>query len=71
MGIFSTIGNLIIQAGNNASKLHQEIKVYTEDYRNESDEFLKKKLKNGYGAQKYAAANVLKERGYVSQNLSE
>lgn len=45
MGIFSAIGNLIIQAGNNASKLHQEIKVYTEDYRNESDEFLKKEAK--------------------------
>lgn len=71
MGIFSAIRNLIIQAGDSYSKINQEIEVYMEDYRNESDEFLKKKLKNGYGAKKTAASRVLKERGYGSQNLSE
>lgn len=69
MGIFSAIGNLIIQAGNSYSKLNQEIEVYMEDYRNESDEFLKKKLKNSNVAKKIAASRVLKERGYGSQNL--
>lgn len=66
MSILSDIANLVKKAGDGATKFNQEVEAYAEEYRNESDEFLKRKIKNGYTAQRYAAGKVLKERGYGS-----
>lgn len=68
MSIFSAIASIIKNLGDKANKFNQEVLAYTEEYANESDEYLKRKVKNGYKAQKIAAARLLKERGHSVDN---
>lgn len=60
MGFWETVGDLAKGAVANMEKTQTEANALAEDYRNEDDDFLKRKLKSGSVAQKFAAARVLK-----------
>lgn len=64
MGFWSSVGSVVKGAAENIAATSQEAKVIAEGYRSEDDDYLKRKLKNGRAAEKLAAAQVLKERGY-------
>ncbi|MBK7005731.1 MAG: hypothetical protein IPH37_11800 [Burkholderiales bacterium] len=68
MGFWETVGGLAKGAVANMEKTQAEANALAEEYRNEDDDFLKRKLKSGNIAQKFAATKVLKERGYGSQS---
>ena len=68
MGFWDTVGGMAKGAVASMEKTQAEANALAEDYRNEDDDFLKRKLKSGSTAQKFAAAKVLKERGYGSQS---
>lgn len=64
MGFWSSVGSVVKGAADNMVATSQEAKVIAEGYRSEDDDYLKRKLKNGRTAEKLAASQVLKERGY-------
>ena len=68
MGFWDTVGGMAKGAVASMEKTQAEANALAEDYRNEDDDFLKRKLKSGSTAQKFAATKVLKERGYGSQS---
>ena len=49
----------------------KEIKELTEEYYDEDDDYLIKKLKRGTMQQRVAAGKVLKERGYDLKELNK
>ncbi len=68
MGFWDTVGGLAKGAVANIEKTNTEASVLAEDYRNQDDDYVKRKLKSGSMAEKLAATKVLKERGYGSQS---
>lgn len=68
MGFWSTVGSVAKGAAEKMNETTQKALELAEDYRNENDEFLKRKLKDGNMAEKMAASKILKERGYGNQN---
>jgi hypothetical protein len=68
MGFWSTVGDIAKGMAAKAAELPQEINELAEKYRREDDDFLKNKYRNGSAVQKIAAAKILKERGYLSQD---
>lgn len=68
MGFWSTLGTVASAAGNAAKKKMEKINSLVEEYDNESDDYVKRKLQNGTFDQKMAAGKVLKSRGYTIQD---
>lgn len=66
MGLFDSLGKAASSVAAGASSFNTEVQSYVDEYQNESDDFLKRKLQGGSVAQKAAAAKVLKSKGYGS-----
>ena len=67
MGFWSSVGNVAKGVADNMAETSEKGRILAEDFRRESDDYLKKKLKTGSMSEKMAAAAVLKERGYGNQ----
>ncbi|WP_374491750.1 hypothetical protein [Brachymonas sp.] len=67
MGFWSSVGNVAKSVAGRVEAAGQEANVIAEDYRQEDDDYLKRKLRSGKATEKMAAAKVLKERGYGNQ----
>lgn len=68
MGFLDTLGRLGGAAMEKLEKRCQEIERYREEYRNLSDEALRKKIKHTSGAEQVACAELLRKRGYGQNN---
>ena len=71
MGFWDTVGNLAKGTANAVVETLKEIKELTEEYYDEDDDYLIKKLKRGTMQQRVAAGKVLKERGYDLKELNK
>lgn len=68
MGLWSTLGGIAKSAVDQVEATSQKANALSEDYRRESDDYLKRKLQGGSMAEKFAASKALKERGYGNQS---
>jgi hypothetical protein len=67
MGFWDSVGKAAVAVGKGIADTSREAHELADEYRSESDDFLKNKFRNGTVAQKMAAGKILKERGYGNQ----
>ncbi len=68
MGFWSSVGNIAKGAVDSVVEKANEADELAQEYRGEDDDYLKRKFKIGGTAERFAAAKVLKERGYGNQD---
>jgi len=62
MSFWSAVGNVAKGAMNQVEAFNAEVNELASNYRNEDEEYLKRRLRSGSTAEKAAAAKILKER---------
>ncbi|WP_310632220.1 hypothetical protein [Paraburkholderia sp.] len=67
MGFWDSVGKAAVAVGKGIAETGREANELADQYRSESDDFLKNKFRNGSMPQKMAASKILKERGYGNQ----
>lgn len=68
MGFFETLGNIIVKAEQKAGEFNQGVRGQSENYQRYDDETLMRISKSSNFTNRMAAANILKERGYILEN---
>lgn len=69
MGLWDSLGSLAKGAMNSVNEYNAEIDSLKSSFRQEDDDYLKRKVRNGSTKEKIAAGFILKERGYDVSNL--
>lgn len=71
MSFWSGVKDFIIKIGDEAKEFNDEVDTHIEHLSGYDDEQLKRIVKTRYGAEKTAAAKLLRERGYGKRNYDD